>query len=45
MKPSIVFMMVCILMGCTRENPFPQDISGDLLPINSSAIMLEVNDV
>ncbi|MBM6612528.1 MULTISPECIES: hypothetical protein [Enterobacteriaceae] len=42
MKSSLVFLMLCVLTGCT---PRPHDltpVSGDPQPVNSPAIIQEL---
>jgi hypothetical protein len=43
MKHFIIFMMLCALAGCVQQNRFPPDVSGPLKPVNSAAIMQELD--
>ena len=45
MKYSIIFMMLCALMGCAQQKDAPPQVSGSAEPINSPEIMKELNNV
>lgn len=45
MKNLILIVMLCAVTGCAQKNPFPPDISGPLQPVNSAAIIQELNHV
>lgn len=42
MKYSIIFMMLCALMGCAQQKDALPKVSGTAEPVNSPAIMEEL---
>ncbi|AFI89712.1 hypothetical protein [Pectobacterium parmentieri] len=42
MKSSLVFLMLCVLMGCAQRQRDLPPVSGDPQPVNSPAIIQEL---
>lgn len=45
MKYSIVFLMLCALMGCAQQKNALPAVSGNAEPVNSPALIKELNNV
>lgn len=45
MKNSIIFMMLCALMGCAQQSLKSPPVSGNAEPVNSPAMIKEMNNV
>lgn len=42
MKSSLVFLMLCVLSGCTQHKGDLPPVSGDPQPVNSPAMIQEL---
>ncbi|UYA59682.1 putative conjugal transfer protein [Pectobacterium sp. F1-1] len=42
MKSSLIFLMLCVLMGCVQRQHDLTPVSGDPQPVNSPAIIQEL---
>ncbi|MDO1683484.1 hypothetical protein Q2346_22765, partial [Escherichia coli] len=45
MKKIISLVLLCTLAGCVQKAPLPPEVSGELVPVNTQAIMDEVKNV
>lgn len=44
MKHSIIFLMLCVLTGCTQHKDTLPPVSGDPQPVNTPAIIQELTN-